>query len=312
MAFRYPSLAELFVQTRVGPLGIYNNPLLKPEKGYSAEVGIKQGFKIGNNWYGYADVALFANYYNNMMEFTFGQFGPKSQWNNSALNYGLGFASQNVGNTRILGSELTGAIQGKVGNWEIGLVVGYTYIDPRNLNWNDKLTMTNTEGDTIRPQVDVLGGLAHLRPYNDANHDPKTNPDSSFLTYGMTSSSKDNLLKYRPRNQMKIVFTLSYKKWDLNVDYQYLGYQENIDYAFVSPLFANESSAFKGLIAYRAITDAKKLKGDNILNMALGFKPINKFKIAVIVKNVINTQWMSRPGQFQAPRNYTLQLSYTF
>ena len=312
MAFRYPSLAELFVQTRVGPLGVYNNPDLKPEKGYSAELGIRQGFKIGNNFQGYIDEALFANYYNNMIEFTFGQFGPKSQWTSSALNYGLGFASQNIGNTRILGSELTGGIQGKVGNWEIGLTAGYTYIDPRNLNWNSPLIMTNSEGDTIKPSISLLGGIATARPYNDANHDPKSNPDSSFLTYAMTSTSKDNLLKYRPRSQLKVIFFVAYKKWDLNIDYQFLGYQQNIDYAFVSPLFSAQSTAFEGLAHYRQMTDAEKFRGTNILNIALGFKPTTKFKIAVIIKNATNTQWEARPGQFQAPINYTLQLGYTF
>ena len=312
MAFRYPSLAELFVQTRVGPLGVYNNPNLQPEKGYSAEIGIKQGFKINNNWVGYIDEALFANYYDNMIEFTFGQFGPKTQWSNSALNYGLGFASQNIGNTRILGSELTGGIQGKAGNWEISLVAGYTYIDPRSLNWNDRLTMTNSEGDTIKPNVAVLGGLAILKPYNDANVDLKTNKDTAFLTYAMTSTTKSNLLKYRPRSQLKVIFTVGYKKWDLNVDYQFLGYQQNIDYAFVSPTFASESSAFEGLVHYRQTTEAAKFKGSNILNVALGFKPVPKFKIAVIVKNLTNTQWMARPGMFQAPVNYTLQLGYSF
>jgi hypothetical protein len=45
--FRYPSVAELFVTTALGPLGIYPNEKLKPEKGYSAELGIKQGFQFG-------------------------------------------------------------------------------------------------------------------------------------------------------------------------------------------------------------------------------------------------------------------------
>ena len=312
MAFRYPSLAELFVQTRVGPLGVYNNPNLQPEKGYSAEIGIKQGFKISNNWTGYIDEALFANYYNNMIEFTFGQFGPKTQWSNAALNYGLGFASQNIGNTRILGSELTGGIQGKMGDWNLSLVAGYTYIDPRSLNWNSKLTMTNTEGDTIKPTVSVLNGLAILKPYNDANVNLKTNPDTGYLTYAMTSTTKSNLLKYRPRSQLKVIFDVSYKKWDLNFDYQFLGYQQNIDYAFVSPTFAAESSAFKGLVHYRDGTEAARFKGSNILNIGLGFKPVPKFKIAVIVKNATNTVWMTRPGMFQAPINYTLQLGYNF
>jgi outer membrane receptor protein involved in Fe transport len=304
MGFRYPSLAELYVHTVVGPLGVYSNPALTPEKGYSAELGVKQGFKIGKSWMGYGDVALFANFYNDMIEFTFGQFGPANSG-----TYGLGFASQNIGNTRILGTEITAGIQGKLKDFELGLIVGYAFTDARALDWNKKLVLTNASGDTIKPYVD-LGGLS-LRTSNDANHDPVTNRDSSFLTYGMTSTSKTNLLKYRSRHQLKVIFNVAYKKWDLNLDYQYLSYQENIDYAFVSKVFTGLSTAFEGLKNYRATQEANGSKGYHILNLSLGFKPTPKFKMAFIIKNVSNTEWMTRPGQFQAPRNYTLQLSYT-
>jgi outer membrane receptor protein involved in Fe transport len=104
---------------------------------------------------------------------------------------------------------------------------------------------------------------------------------------------------------------MTYKFVEINADYQYLGFQQNIDEAFVSPLFAAESSAFKGLAEYRANQIAAGSKGYNILNIELGFHATPKFKIAAIVKNVTNTEWMTRPGMFQAPRNYTLQLGYT-
>ncbi|MCW3127920.1 MAG: TonB-dependent receptor [Bacteroidetes bacterium] len=315
MGFRYPSLAELYVHTFVGPLGVYSNPNLKPEKGYSAELGLKQAFKLGKNWMGYGDASFFANFYNNMMEFTFGQFGDP---NSTKGLGGLGFSSQNIGNTRILGTEITAGLQGKVGkNFELGLIIGYTYTDPRALDWNKKLVMTNQFGDTIKTEATIqynLNGTIFpviARTSNDANHDPVTNPDSSTLTYAMTSSSKNNVLKYRSRHQFKVIFNVGYKKWDLNIDYQYLSYQENIDYAFVSSLFATQSSAFAGLKSYRDAQAAAGNKGTHVLNLSLGFKPTPKFKMAFIVKNVTNSEWMARPGQFQAPRNYTLQLSYT-
>ena len=315
MGFRYPSLAELYVHTYVGPLGVYSNPSLKPEKGYSAELGLKQGFKIGRNWMGYGDAAFFANFYNDMMEFTFGQFGDPNSKNGLS---GLGFSSQNIGNTRILGTETTAGLQGKIGkDFEIGLVVGYTFTDARALDWDKRLVMINQYGDTLKTSalIHPLPGnpsvTATVRTSNDANHNAVSNPDSSFLTYGMTSSSKNNYLKYRSRHQFKLIFNVVYKKWDLNLDYQYLSYQDNIDYAFVSPLFGAESTAFAALKNYRDQKAAAGNKGDNILNIGLGFKPIPKFKMAFIVKNVTNLQWMTRPGQFQAPRNYTLQLSYT-
>jgi iron complex outermembrane receptor protein len=130
-------------------------------------------------------------------------------------------------------------------------------------------------------------------------------------TYANTSSSSDNLLKYRSRNQFKGLFNLSYKFFDFNADYQYLGFQENIDGAFVGPLLTSQSSAFAGLANYRNQQIANGSKGYNILNAAVGFKVTPHFRISGIVKNVTNTEWMARPGMFQAPRNYTLQLTYT-
>ena len=57
---RYPSVAERFTQTNVGALNIFPNPGLRPETGWAAEIGIKQGVRIGN-WKGMIDVAGFIN-----------------------------------------------------------------------------------------------------------------------------------------------------------------------------------------------------------------------------------------------------------
>ena len=52
-----PSIAELFIETEVtNGIYVYQNPQLKPEEGWSSEIAIKQGFKIGQ-WGGYIDVA---------------------------------------------------------------------------------------------------------------------------------------------------------------------------------------------------------------------------------------------------------------
>ncbi|MFM7725071.1 MAG: TonB-dependent receptor domain-containing protein, partial [Flavobacteriales bacterium] len=71
--FRFPSIAEKFIVTGVGAINIFANPSLVAETSDNAEVGIKQGFKIGN-FKGYADVAVFQQLYENFIEFTFGQW----------------------------------------------------------------------------------------------------------------------------------------------------------------------------------------------------------------------------------------------
>jgi outer membrane receptor protein involved in Fe transport len=69
---------------------------------------------------------------------------------------------------------------------------------------------------------------------------------------------------------------------------------------------------FRGLKNFREDKIANGSKGDHILNLGIGYKPVEKLKLQFIVKNVLNTEWMPRPGRYEAPRNYTIQMSYQF
>lgn len=301
--FRYPSIAERFVTTSLGPINIYANPNLKPEKGYSAEIGLKQGFELGkkSGWVGFADLAGFLNQYENMMEFTFGQFGaPPLTIENL---FGAGFASQNIGKARILGAEILLGVEGKFKGITLNLAAGYTFIDARSLNWDERLVLFNQAGDTIK------AGFSDA--YNQANATPKIDAANGEFSYAMTTSSTKNFLKYRPQHQFKLIFNIDHKYFDFNIDYQYIGFQQSIDYSFISPFF-QLFKPFRGLANYRADQVANGSKGNNIVNVGIGFKPVEKFKVQFIIKNLLNEEWMTRPGQFQAPRNYTLQLSYKF
>lgn len=122
--YRFPSIAEKFVQTEVSSIVIFPNDSLTSEKGWSAEWGLQQAFAI-SNWKAYADVALFVNRYTNMMEFTFGIYGPPAP-----PLFGAGFQSQNIGNTLIKGIDFTLAGQGNIGMLPLQVLAGYTFIDP--------------------------------------------------------------------------------------------------------------------------------------------------------------------------------------
>lgn len=311
--FRYPSIAEFFVTTKLGAIEIFPNKNLKPETGYSAEIGLKQGFMFGkkSRTTGYFDVAGFWNQYQNMMEFMFGTFGDTKK------GLGAGFSSQNIGTTRILGIDAAFGVQTQVKDVTFNFLVGYTFINSRALNWDKPLVLYNVVGDTIKPNPGGLLGPVIQQAYNSSNA-PAGFDTVNMLTYGMLSSSKTNTLKYRPTHQLKLLFNFEAKRFDLNLDYQFIGYQTNIDYAFVSPFFAETVPAlygiksFTGLRNYRAAQEARNYRGDNILNIAIGYKPVDPLKISFIIKNVANWEWMPRPGRFEAPRSYTVQLSYNF
>jgi iron complex outermembrane receptor protein len=129
--FRFPTIAERFIRTSASGLEIYPNDSLKPERGWSAEIGWKQLLKI-SGWKGYVDVAGFWTEYSDMMEFTFGQYGDPFH---DPL-FGTGFQSQNIGNTRIRGIDLSVVGQGKIGRLDVNALLGYTYIDPRQTDFD--------------------------------------------------------------------------------------------------------------------------------------------------------------------------------
>ena len=149
---RYPSVAERYTQTSVGSLNIFPNPSLRPELGWAAEIGFKQGVKIGE-WKGMLDVAGFINEYDNMMEFTFGVYKPDSVLLTPAnlKNY-VGFQAQNAESARITGIEFSFNSTGSIGNVQIVSLLGYTYMNPISLNSNPNYLsfMSDTNGRMLK------------------------------------------------------------------------------------------------------------------------------------------------------------------
>ena len=120
--YRFPTITEKFIRSNFGPAFLIPNTKLTSETGWSGEIGIKQGVKIGQ-WNGFFDVAGFWTEYQNMMEFS------------SVPNF-LGFQAKNIGDTRINGVEASLAGLGKIGDVNVSLLTGYTYIDPKFIDFS--------------------------------------------------------------------------------------------------------------------------------------------------------------------------------
>lgn len=138
--YRFPTVAEKFITTDFGAAQVLPNSKLTPETGWSAEVGVKQGFKI-SDWRGYMDLTGFISEYTDMMEFTFEILPCDPQF-----GFGLvpAFSSKNIGNTRITGQEISIAGQGKLFGKTTSLLAGYTRIDPRFRNWTPDDTLSSS------------------------------------------------------------------------------------------------------------------------------------------------------------------------
>jgi len=135
--YRYPTIAEKFINTDFSAgNNVRPNPRLVSETGWTGEVGLKQGFRVGS-WQGFADVTGFVSEYENMMEFVLAKLGivfdpgPPPTIVSTAS-----FESRNSGATRVLGGEVSVAGQGKLGKGTLFLLTGFTGINPRYKNFD--------------------------------------------------------------------------------------------------------------------------------------------------------------------------------
>ena len=258
--FRFPSMAEMFISTNYSGIEIFPNPELKPESGWSSEIAIKQGLKMGN-WMGYFDAAAFIMEYDDMMEFSFGL------WEFNDGSYGVGFKSVNVGETRISGLELSLSGQGKLNeDLSINILGGYTYMNPIPL-------------DTTEVYAEVLGNI---------------------VTYS-NSSSDPSILKYRYNHIAKLDMELIYKKLSLGSSFRYNDFMKNIDKIFASEFFAEE------IVGGIPEAREKFKNGDFIVDVRTSYQLNDVTKISLVINNLLNREYMSRPANMMPPRTIALQ-----
>ena len=274
--YRFPSVAEKYINTVVGGANLYPNPSLQPEKGYTAEVGIKQGFKIGK-FQGFFDAAYFVTHYYNMIDFAFkyDTVGKSSQFQGiTDLAKNVGFQLQNVGSANINGIDFSISGSGKIGPIKVDLLSGYTYSNPINPNFNPK---TDTSGTS---RTNVLRYRNKTLFKNDIQ-----------LTYKIIS----------------IGWSARYTSVMQNIDRRF---QQNILYDDGVPDQYAPSQLFllPGLAQYRATHNTGVWQND----FRIACQVSKVVRISFLINNFFNTEFMSRPGLIEPPRTFILQLGFKF
>ncbi len=275
-AFRIPSIAEKFVDITYNQLEIAPNKTLKPEAGYTAEIGYKRSLKIGN-WLGYFDAAVFWTQFRNMIEFELTGIhstptGPVAV-----------FQSQNISNARIFGWELTFYGEGHIApNVDVTALIGYTYYYGADLN------------DPIGPNNRNVGSFLKNAFTHYILPTRKSDADWDAATEGM--------LKYRYPHQIKAdVDFIFHRKYHLGSSLQYYSYMTQIDYAFLILI--------PGVDQYRIDT---RNKGSWIWDLRAGYELNRNIGLNFLVKNILNTYYTPRPGRPAAPISYSVQLVVNF
>lgn len=214
--YRFPTITERFITTTFGIFSIAANPDLVPESGWTAEIGIKQGIQIGGIK-GFVDLAAFTSRYQEMMEFTF-----------SFTNFRPSFTSQNVGDTRINGLELSLFATADIGSVTLNAFGGYTFIDPIYTNFEGNTDLQESLSADVNvlkyrakhnAKIDLEGkwnnwavGLSYIR----SSH--VINIDAVLEGRGFEAFQNSDLLgvkDYRARNAD------GWSRWDIRTSYVY-------------------------------------------------------------------------------------------
>ncbi|MEM7036008.1 MAG: TonB-dependent receptor, partial [Bacteroidota bacterium] len=298
-AFRSPSVAERYTATNASGLIIIPNEELQVEKGYSAEIGFRQGFLAGNkkrNILGFVDVAGFTMRYDNMIEFGVAPFqaDPDSFQQQDFLlellsGYVPEFQARNVSEARITGVEGTMLFQAQYDKLFFTLNGGVTYINPQNLNPvvdSQQVDLLNTVGpqDSVF-NFDAFGQFAGMAL-------PDFSPDKLY----------DNpaFLKYRSRWTNRFSATVGYGRYSLTANYRYKSQIETIDqFLFIA-------------IPGSADWVKENPQGFTVVDFVLGARLIDGMKLSLHLNNAFNEAWTVLPGIVGKQRHYSAQLKYVF
>ncbi|MCB9187993.1 MAG: TonB-dependent receptor [Flavobacteriales bacterium] len=276
--YRYPTIAERFIRTKVGTFGVFANPDLKPETSWNVEAGFRQGYKFGP-LKGYIDVAVFKQHYENTIEYLFGFWDPTFQF---AV---AGFKFLNTGASQVVGLDVSMA--GKFENKKkstVTYILGYNYILP-----------TTLEPDQVFAE----------------DYRPGGNGEFSYNTTSFDSSNR--ILKYRFLHTFKADVEYTFReKLAIGGSARYFSKIENLDRAIIDfeEVTVNSGGSLQG-IRYIDFYQNHNT-GNLIFDARISYTFIKKYKAAIIVSNVTNKTYSLRPLKVEPLRTVMLQLSAKF
>lgn len=292
--YRYPSVVEKFVLKDIGGIGAFPNADLKAEKGYNAELGIKQGYKFGN-LKGFVDVAGFYTRYKDMIEFRLGLFNNKTfdyvegimdliNCISSGDGIGMGAQFVNVGRAEIYGVDLstTGMYEFNP-DTKLTYNLSYVYTNPIDLD-NDK---RNAEEEA---NADLLA---------------------------MRSKSNDSkYLKHRQKHSVKGIFDFEWKRFNIGTNIMWKSKTLAVDYFMADERIKDEKNLMD-YMRYMLFGDLHSYWEQNndgyfTMDLRLGVRLSKNFRFQGTINNLWNSEYSLRPMDVAAPRTFVFQLSANF
>jgi iron complex outermembrane receptor protein len=282
--YRFPTIGERYITTRVGNYGFYPNPDLKAETSWNVELGIQQMFKL-LGIEGMFDIAGYYQRYSNYVEFFLGPWLTAEQEKNPLRRFGFKFF--NTGEASISGVDLSVAGKAKMAkNFAYSFYFAYTYSRPKVL---------------------------------DTNYVFITTPSKEYNYNNTSSDVTGQIMKYRLEHVVKVDFDfIFFDCFTVGASAQYYSLMKNVDaffytldrYSSQAPRYVRESAApfpFDYLEEYRESHD----NGTWVWGLRTGIEMWN-VRLSLIVNNLLNREYSLRPMAPEAPRTTTVQLMYKF
>lgn len=274
--YRFPTITERFIRTGVGNFGVFPNPNLKPESSWNAEVGIKQGLKLGGLM-GYLDVAVFWQEYQNTIEYMFGIWNELTDV--QSMGKSAGFMFLNTGESRVTGIDASFVGGAKVTKKsEMTFLLGYNYIVPK----------------TLSPDlVYAIDSLNRVFTYNSTSLDPS-----------------NGILKYRFLHNVKLDAEFVYnKKLSIGMSAKYFSKMINMDAIIKDFEEVTINNELIQDLRYMDFFNSHRF-GNWIFDMRVSYNVNETHKLALIGSNILNRTYSLRPLKIEAPR--TLMVQYTY
>ncbi len=268
---RFPSVAERFVSTSVGGLIIFNNPDLKPETGWTGEFGWKQIIPIRTVQNLWTLHADASVFINKYTNMT-------------EFTFGLYIPDS-------IPLSANPDDIGYLGNW-----VGFQAQNAEKARITGVELSLNSQGKLYKDiEIQSLVGYTYMNPVS-------LNFDSIYRS--TFSNSNTDMLKYRFRHLFKADIQVGYKKYGFGISGRYNSFMTNIDKIFEMTIFGQE--LLPGLQAYREQFN----RGVFVCDVRFLYHFNEKISANFIINNVFNAEYVSRPGDMQAPRSFLIQLRY--
>ena len=272
--YRFPTITERYIRTSVGSIGVFDNPNLIPEYSWNAEIGLKQGIKF-SKFYGYFDVALFYQKYENTIENLFGFW-------DSTYNFAIaGFKFVNTGKSQVTGIDMSLKGQAKFHkNWHINIMLAYTYIKPISLDPNYVFT-----------------------------HDYNPSGNSAFSYNSTSVDPSKKILKYRFLSTGKMDIELGFKNLTYGISMRYYSRIVNLDKSvFDFEQATTNSGGYLQPVLYKDYYYNHN-NGNAIVDMRISYVLNKIHRFALLSENIFNRRYSLRPLKAEPMRN--IQIQYT-